>query len=504
VRRRAEEELRESEERYRNLVETTSDWIWEVDENALYTYASPRVRDLLGYEPEEVLGTSPFDLMPEGEAQRVAGLFGPIAAQQKPFSSLENTSRHKDGHLVVLETSGVPIFDVYGTFCGYRGVDRNITARKQAEEERERLLIEIEHRVAELNTVIESTADGIFVCDSHGLIVTVNQAGLRLVGAETKEEAQLLLADCVSRLRVQRLDGTPMPVDEDTLARALRGETFHDYEAIWHPPKGQPIYVQASGAPIHDEAGRVVGGVAVVIDTTKLRQMDRLKDEFISIASHELRTPITLIKGYASTLLRGVRRAGAEGYTFEALEVIDEEADRMADMINKLLNVSRIQAGRLVLYRQPVDLVRIVEQRVRRIQATARRHSVSVEPEAPSLIGEWDEAYLAQVIDNLLQNAIKYSPDGGPVTVQIQEKNGEACVSVRDEGIGVPPEKQPYLFQRFYRVSEEAQAQRGGLGLGLYISHEIVSLHGGRMWVDSAVGRGSTFHFTLPLGSPQG
>lgn len=128
-----EQALRQSEERFRNLVETTSDWVWEVDENAIYTYASPKVFDLLGYKPEEVLGKTPFDLMPAEEARRVADIFAPIAAKQQPFQGLENTNVHKKSHLVVLETNGVPIFDTNGEFRGYRGIDRDITFRKQAE-----------------------------------------------------------------------------------------------------------------------------------------------------------------------------------------------------------------------------------------------------------------------------------------------------------------------------------------------------------------------------------
>jgi len=127
--------LRESEERYRTLVETVSDWVWEVDENAVYTFVSPKVRELLGYEPGEVLGKAPFDLMPPDEALRVKEIFGRYAARREPFPAVENTNLHKDGHLVVLETSGVPFFDANGTFRGYRGVDRDIGARKRAEEE---------------------------------------------------------------------------------------------------------------------------------------------------------------------------------------------------------------------------------------------------------------------------------------------------------------------------------------------------------------------------------
>ena len=130
----AEAAVRESEKRYRALVETVSDWVWEVDENAVYTFVSPKIRDLLGYEPGEVLGKTPFDLMPPGEALRMKEIYGPYAARREPFPAIENINVHKDGHLVVIETSGVPFFDGNGTFRGYRGVDRDIGARKRAEE----------------------------------------------------------------------------------------------------------------------------------------------------------------------------------------------------------------------------------------------------------------------------------------------------------------------------------------------------------------------------------
>jgi len=131
---KVEAALRESEERYRALVETVSDWVWEIDENNVYTFVSPQIRDLLGYEPGEILGRTPFDLMPPGEALRVKEIFGPYAARREPFPTIENANLHKDGHLVVLETSGAPFFDVNGRFLGYRGIDREIGARKRAEE----------------------------------------------------------------------------------------------------------------------------------------------------------------------------------------------------------------------------------------------------------------------------------------------------------------------------------------------------------------------------------
>ena len=194
--------LRESEDRYRNLVETISDWVWEVDRNAVYTFVSPRIRDLLGYEPGEILGKTPFDLMPPDEAHRVKEIFLPLAARREPFPSIENASLHKDGHLVILETSGTPFFDADGTFLGYRGVDREIGARKRAEEEvrkSEEHLLKVRkleelghlagglaHHLNNLMTVVTGYSELLLtqvpeVDPRHGAIVKIRAAGERAV-----------------------------------------------------------------------------------------------------------------------------------------------------------------------------------------------------------------------------------------------------------------------------------------------------------------------------------
>ena len=175
-RKLAEEALRQTQERFRNLVETSSDWVWEVDENAVYTYASPKVRDVLGYEPEEVIGKTPFDWMPAEEARRVADIFAPIAAQALPFSCLENLNIHKDGHLVVLETSGIPFFNAEGKFRGYRGMDRDITRRKSVEAE-----------LRDLGAALENAVEGISRLDAQGRYIAVNKSYANTHGYEPEE-----------------------------------------------------------------------------------------------------------------------------------------------------------------------------------------------------------------------------------------------------------------------------------------------------------------------------
>ncbi|MBD0303907.1 MAG: PAS domain S-box protein, partial [Tolypothrix sp. T3-bin4] len=175
-RKLAEEVLRQTQERFRNLVETSSDWVWEVDENAVYTYASPKVRDLLGYKPEEVIGKTLFDWMPAEEARRVAKIFAPLVAQALPFSCLENLNIHKDGHLVVLETSGIPFFNAEGRFRGYRGMDRDITRRKSVEAE-----------LRDLGAALENAVEGISRLDAQGRYIVVNKSYANTHGYEPEE-----------------------------------------------------------------------------------------------------------------------------------------------------------------------------------------------------------------------------------------------------------------------------------------------------------------------------
>ncbi|MBZ5671215.1 MAG: PAS domain S-box protein [Acidobacteriia bacterium] len=261
---RAEEALRESEGRYRDLVESSNDWVWQVDENAIYTYAGPQCRELLGYEPEEIIGKTPFDLMPPEEQQRVGQAFSAIAAQRAPFRALENTNLHKDGHLVILETNGTPVIDERGIFRGYRGMDRDITEHKRAAE----ALQESEER---FRSLFENATVGIYRTTPEGRILMANPALVRMLGYED-------LAGLAARnLEEQGFEPSyPRQVFREHMEKD--GEV-KGLEAGWTRRDGSLFFVRESGRVVRGESGEALYYDGIVEDVTERKRAESALEE---------------------------------------------------------------------------------------------------------------------------------------------------------------------------------------------------------------------------------
>ncbi|HWW63018.1 MAG TPA: ATP-binding protein, partial [Thermoanaerobaculia bacterium] len=232
----------------------------------------------------------------------------------------------------------------------------------------------------------------------------------------------------------------------------------------------------------------------------KVEDLSRLKDEFLSIASHELRTPVTSIKGYtqlAKTLIKEGELATSEEY----LDIALDQIDRMSRLILELLDVSRIETGRLDIRREPIDWSQFVREVVHRHHTAVsdRRFHLQVLDGARTVHGDRDR--LEQVLGNLLENAVKYSPDGSEIFVRVEDRSDQVVTSVCDRGIGIPDDELGQVFERFHRGRHVSSTNYGGLGLGLYITKQIIERHGGTIWVDSKEGAGTTFYFSLPTSS---
>ena len=359
-----------------------------------------------------------------------------------------------------------------------------------------RLYQEVAREKRRLDAIIEASADGIMILDAAHRITVFNRALARMTG-QSAAQALHTPHDDVIQLQNQRAGMALAEAEAGGWPLVGSGPLYVEGDLI--RPDGSRASVGITYAPVLDREGRLVNIVGSVRDITRFREADELKSTFISIVSHELKTPVALIKGYAGTLRREDARWDAATMRSSAA-VIEEEADRLTQLIDNLLDASRLQAGGLKINLSDVALDQLARQLVDKFRTQTKLHTLSAEfpPGFPVIQG--DATRLEQVLSNLIGNAIKYSPTGGAVRITGRVLTDHVVVSVSDEGIGIPVEEQDRIFERFYRVDDALSRRTAGSGLGLYLAQAVVEAHGGKIWVESAPGRGASFSFSLPRG----
>lgn len=347
-----------------------------------------------------------------------------------------------------------------------------------------------------LDAILEYSADGVMILDPGHTIIVFNRALSRLTRWPT--------TDVLGRSHDEVIRFERLQTEKDLAAAVAGGWPLHPNQPLYvegdlRRHDGGTVSVGLIYAPLVDRSGRLVNVITSVRDITRFREADEVKTTFISVISHELKTPVSLIKGYADTLLRRDARWDQETME-ESLSVIVEETDRLNRLIDNLLDASRLQAGALPLERDQVALDAVASHIARRFATQSTKHSISVSfpPEFRPVTG--DRTRLEQVLGNLVSNAIKYSPDGGQIVISGRESPGAAIVTVSDTGQGIPLDEQARVFERFYRGEMARQASSPGAGLGLFLTKAIIEAHGGRIWVESDPGRGASFSFTIPYG----
>ncbi len=517
-RKRAEEVLRNSEKRYRSLVETSSDWLWEIDAQGHYTFASSRAHEIFGFAPEEVVGRTPFDLMPEEEARRVGAIFAEIAAERRPFSLLENVNLHRDGRRVVLETSGVPVFGPDGEFAGYRGMDRDITECKRAEEA-------LRESEARYRLLAENAMDVIWTVGMDMRLTYISPSVMRLLGFTVEEAMARTMRQAYTAAAYEKA----MQILAEEIA--LESEGLHDpnrtrmLELELVHKDGKIVPVEGNFCFIRDPTGKAIGLLAIARDITERKGAEeerRRLEERLQRAekmealgtlaggvAHDLNNVLGVVVGYSELLLLKVTDE-SDAIKSHVSEIL-KAGGRAAAMVQDLLTLTR----RGVRSKKVLNLNDIVMecQNSPEFAKISSYHpdiraKTNLEAGLPNISGS--DVHLGKSLLNLLANAAEAMPAGGTLTVKTSNlyldkpisgyeevSEGDYVVlSVSDTGEGISPADLKRLFEPFY--TKKAMG-RSGTGLGLSVVWGTLKDHHGYINVESEQGKGSTFTLYFPV-----
>lgn len=355
---------------------------------------------------------------------------------------------------------------------------------------RAQALVKEQQRLA---AIFRQSAEGILSVDTALRILDFNPAMERLTGWREHEVVGRFYFEV---LRPKDRQGHNLGLDGSPILQALAGQDVVNREMILVARDGQQFTVSVTASCIYSAHGEPTIGILNVRDITREREQEEQRSTFISVISHELQTPIAIIKGYASTLARSDAALNPEALRTR-LKAIEEEADRLNKLVGNLLYASRIQAGGLQMDITPLDLAPLIERVAERLRVKNPEATISLDLPAhlPTVMA--DRERIEEVLQNLLENAIKYSPGKARITVTCRTTGDEVTVSISDQGMGISLREQSEIFERFQRAGNSKSSIQGA-GLGLYICRAIVEAHGGRIWVESTLHSGSTFSFSLP------
>lgn len=499
-RKRFESMLQENEQRYKSLFEYNPSAVYSMNLEGDYLTANSNLEKLTGYTLEELIGMYFGPIVHEKDMEKTLHHFT-LASQGQP-QSYELTIIHKDGHLVEINTTNIPIF-VDGQVVGVYGISRDIT-------ERIRYTEQIKKLSNDYTLILNAVSEGIFGLDTEGRVTFINPAGTQMLGFEYEE---IMGHSYLEHIQQGAMDGTHYRPEESPLMQAVQaGESHQSKNAVLWRKDGSSFLAEFQVTPLFDQ-GEHKGAVVVFRDITNEQEIirakesaekaDQAKSEFLAIMSHELRTPMNGIMGMTDLLAETELNEEQRGYT----DIISQSSASLLYILNEILDFSKIEAGKLTLVHEPVSLEWVMESVTELFLPIAREKGIELSLQMSSDVPELimgDPARLRQVLVNLVSNAVKFT-EQGQVSVLVET---EYCpnrrkltlrFNVRDTGIGIPAEKQSLLFQSFSQLHPSINRKYGGTGLGLAICKRLVELMGGAIAMDSIEGEGSNFYFTLPI-----
>ncbi|BCM93031.1 sensor histidine kinase TmoS [Abditibacteriota bacterium] len=519
-RARAQHALAQSEARYRSVVNSVSEVIFQTDAQAHWTFLNAAWHEIMGYTVEESIGRSADDFVHPDDIDAVRAHAQMVALD--PNASRRTTARYRtrDGEVRWMEVFVRPLLDEMGEFAGFAGTLADITERFLAERA-------LRQTTEMQRAILGSASYAIFSCDACGIIQTFNRAAEEMLLLPASAvcgfvRAPLLIASEDLRARSEELgrelNREIVPWEALTLSALQKGRDEREWTGI--RSNGERFPMRLSISPLRGEDGEVAGFVAIGYDLSESRRIEKLKSEFVSVVSHELRTPLTSIRGALGLLGGGV--AGVlPDRARQMIDIAHKNAERLVLLINDILDIEKIESGQMQFHLAPLDITQLVNSALQSNAPYAQGLNVSLVDDSPDeqLCIDGDEARLAQVMANLLSNAAKFTPQGGEVrvrTCRISASAAQGCgarletsgttdwvrVDVFDGGSGVPAEFEGRLFERFAQADSSATRAKGGTGLGLAISRAIIEKMQGVLRytpANATTGEPHSFNFLLPL-----
>jgi PAS domain S-box-containing protein len=425
-----------------------------------------------GYSREEFLQMRISDIRPSEQVQNLLAHLSTLTDDNEGQFEGQHVKKNRE------------IIDVYVTGLTLKNnvrfiMAQDITERKKAQDE-----------LSLLAAIVESSEDAVIGKTLEGIIVSWNPSAQRMYGYRAEEVVGKPISIIMPH---DRQDELPQ-----ILEKIRNGERIAHYETVRRRKDGTDLRMSLSVSPIKERSGKIIGASAVARDITERYELDRRKNEFLSLASHELRTPVAVIRGFAQLGLKFATESD-DKRLIHALQGINDNTTHIMRLVSDLLDVSRIERTSLPIHPEELDLRTLAQKAIEDMRLLTPDFICTLDLPPEPLMVRADSHLIRQVINNLIENAIKYSGNEPKVEVKIVREGEEAITSIRDFGIGIPADEHENIFDRFYRATNVSPRSRNGLGLGLYITRDIVQRHNGRVWLDSAPDKGSTFYFSLPL-----
>ena len=509
-----EQKIQEEKRKLESIYKSTDEGLALYDKDGCVDYINPSLEKLFGVKGN-LIGVKRQDI-----ARNRTKFFS--YPMERYDDSLETQKKVLAGRSVsnvlmkvyssppkYLEGNYVPIKNNLGKVIGMSASFRDVTVLKNQSEKIAKQLLEVEKQKERMQAIFNNVEEGVYIFDKSLKIIQANSACEIMTGCEEREMIGKTYYDifgCHDRV------GHFYP-EFDPVSKVITTKESVPYDEHLHTSKnGRERWVGVSYTPVFNEAGDIEQIVGVVRDITSIKELEKAKSEFVSVASHELRTPLTIINGYLSLLLSGdLGKLESEKSIltfFAILNKVKYETERLTKLVGELLNVSRIEEGRLRLVLRKLPIIELVDEITSDFKAVAAMkgvrlqvmHKVRENGRNYRVMADADK--LKEILVNLLDNAIKFTESGGEIVISCTEKKGQIYIGVKDTGVGIDPGMLPRVFDKFQQISGSYLKENKGTGLGLFIVKSLVEMHSGKIWVESEVGEGTQFNFSLPLVAP--